>query len=130
MTSDPAPRPAATAASLPRRLLHLEGAALLAAATVAFFLLGGSWWVFLLLLLAPDLGMLGYLAGPRTGALAYDAVHVTAAPLALLGLAALAGPSFLTDLALIWLAHIGMDRAVGYGLKYPSSFRDTHLQRV
>jgi hypothetical protein len=130
MTSNRAPRPAATAASLPRRLLRLEGAALLLAATAAFFVAGGSWWVFALLLLAPDLGMLGYLAGPRTGALVYDAAHVTAAPLALAGLAALAGTSFLTGLALIWLAHIGMDRAVGYGLKYPSGFRDTHLQRV
>jgi hypothetical protein len=130
MTSNRVPRPAALAVSLPRRLLHLEGAALLAAATAAFFVLGGSWWVFPLLLLAPDLAMLGYLAGPRVGAVAYDAAHTTVAPLALFGAAALLGAPLLTGLALIWLAHIGMDRAVGYGLKYPSDFRDTHLQRV
>jgi hypothetical protein len=111
-------------------LLHLEGAALLAAATAAFFVLGGTWWVFLLLLFAPDLGMLGYLAGPRTGAQVYDAVHTTVAPLALLGLSLLAGAPFVTGLALIWLAHIGMDRAVGYGLKYATGFHDNHLKRV
>jgi hypothetical protein len=130
MTSDPVSRPAATPASFPRQLLHLEGAALLAAATVAFFVLGGTWWVFLLLLLAPDLGMLGYLAGPKAGAWGYDAVHTTVAPLALLGLSVWAGAPFVTSLALIWLAHIGMDRAVGYGLKYATSFHDNHLQRV
>lgn len=130
MTHGAATRPDATTVSTPRLLLHLEGAALFVAATVAFFVLGGTWWVFLLLLLVPDLGMLGYLAGPGRGARTYDAVHTTVAPLALLGLSLVAGTPFVTGLALIWLAHIGMDRAVGYGLKYATSFHDNHMQRV
>jgi hypothetical protein len=32
--------------------------------------------------------------------------------------------------ALIWAAHIGMDRALGYGLKETSGFTRTHLGRV
>ena len=111
----------------PLLLLRAEGLAALAGATLAYGALGGSWWLYGGLLLAPDLAMLGYLAGPRWGAAAYNAAHTTLAPLAL-GLAAwLAGSSLLGGLALIWAAHIGMDRAVGYGLKYASGFKATHL---
>ena len=130
MTSGSPSRPDGPTVSTPKLLLHVEGAALFAAATIAFFALDGTWWVFLLLLLAPDLGMLGYVKGPGVGANVYDAVHTTVAPLGLLGLSVLAGTPFVTGLALIWLAHIGMDRAVGYGLKYATSFHDNHLQRV
>ena len=115
--------------TLPRILLHLEGAAVLALATAAFFAFSHPWWLFLLLLLAPDLSLLGYLAGPRVGAVAYNAVHTMIAPLVLLGVGWWLGDgaSMVVAVALVWLAHIGMDRMVGYGLKYPDSDKRTHF---
>ena len=117
---------------MPRLLLHLEGAALFVAATAAWFVQGGSLTRFLLLLPLPDLLMLGYLAGGRVGALAYNAGHTTVVPLTLLlvllvrdGLAP--DPSGLAMACLPWLAHIGFDRLCGFGLKYSGGFRHTHL---
>jgi Domain of unknown function (DUF4260) len=115
---------------LPRVLLRVEGVAIFAAAVAVYFHEGFAWWLLLLLALAPDLSMAGYLAGPRVGALAYDAAHTLTAPLALGAVGVLGDSETAVQLALIWLAHIGADRALGYGLKYPSGFRDTHLQRV
>jgi len=73
---------------------------------------------------------MAYLAGRRAGAAAYDAVHTTLFPLALGTVGVIGGEDVAIQLALIWLAHIGADRALGYGLKYPSGARDTHLGRV
>jgi hypothetical protein len=114
----------------PRLLLHLEGAAVAAAATVLYFDGGHPWWLFLALALAPDLSMVGYAAGPVAGAAAYDAVHTYVLPVALAVVGVLAGVDGLLAVALVWIAHIGVDRALGYGLKYPSGFKDTHLQKV
>ena len=118
--------------SLTRILLHLEGAAVLALATAAFFAFGHPWWLFLLLLLAPDLSLLGYLAGPRVGAAAYNAVHTMLGPLVLLGVGWWlgGGASMAVAVALVWLAHIGMDRMVGYGLKYPDSAKRSHFDQL
>jgi hypothetical protein len=111
-------------------LLRIEGLLLFGAA-IALYVDGGfSGLAFALLILTPDLAMLGYLAGPRAGAIAYDIAHFEALPLALGAVGVLADSSVAVQLALIWLAHIGIDRALGYGLKYESGFKDTHLQRV
>lgn len=112
-----------------RLWLRAEGVALLAAATALFAMTGGDWWLFALLFLAPDLAMLGYLRNERTGAALYNAAHSTFGPLALAGLSMSTMPEAL-PLALIWLAHVGFDRALGYGLKYGSGFGDTHLGRI
>ena len=101
-----------------------------AAATALYFHEDYAWWLYLLLVLAPDLSMLGYLAGPRVGAIAYNTAHTFALPVALGAVGVLADAGDLVAVTLIWIAHIGVDRALGYGLKYPSSFKDTHLQRV
>jgi Domain of unknown function (DUF4260) len=115
---------------LPRVLLRIEGAALFIGAVVLYFHADSPWWLLLVLALAPDFSMLGYLAGPRVGAAAYDSVHTTLIPIAL-GVAGMLAESDTTvQIALIWLAHIGADRALGYGLKYPTHFKDTHLQRI
>ncbi|MFC7228421.1 DUF4260 domain-containing protein [Salinirubellus salinus] len=114
----------------PATLLRLEGVAAFAAATAAYYLLGGPLWLYLLLALAPDLSMLGYVAGPRVGSAAYNAAHTYVAPLALGALALWVGTDLLVLAALVWAAHVGVDRAVGYGLKYPTGFGDTHLGRV
>ena len=115
---------------LPRLLLHVEGLALLVGALVLYFDTGFGWLLLVVLLLVPDLSMLGYLAGPRVGAAAYDAAHTTIVPIALGVARALADADTPVQLALVWLAHIGADRLLGYGLKYPTRFDDTHLQRL
>jgi Domain of unknown function (DUF4260) len=115
---------------LPRALLHVEGLAVLGAALALYFDAGYGWVLLVVLILAPDLSMLGYLAGPRAGAVAYDAAHTYVAPVALAAAGVLADSELPIRLGLIWLAHIGADRLLGYGLKYPTRFGDTHLQRV
>lgn len=113
-----------------RILLHLEGAALAIACMVFYSYFEGSWWMFAILLLAPDLSVLGYLLGPRAGAAAYNVAHAAILPM-LLGIVGMVMPSALAmHLALIWSAHIGIDRALGYGLKYDAGFRFTHLGRI
>jgi hypothetical protein len=115
---------------LPAVFLRIEGAALLLAAVILYFHADYQWWLFLVLLLAPDLGAVGYLLGPRIGAAVYDTAHFEALPIALAVVGVLNDSDACLKIALIWFAHIGMDRAVGYGLKYPTGFKDTHLQRV
>jgi len=113
-----------------RALLRAEGAVELVAVVVLYQRWGVSWWLFGGLFLAPDLGFLGYLRGPRVGAATYNALHAMVAPV-LLGLVALAaGWSAGVAVALVWAAHIQFDRALGYGLKYASGFGDTHLGRI
>jgi hypothetical protein len=114
----------------PRLLLRLEGLALFGAALAVYLEQDYNLWLALVLILAPDLGLLGYLAGPRIGAYAYDSLHTTIVPLALGGAAFVGDWTLGIEIALIWLAHIGVDRAVGYGLKYAAAPKPTHLQRV
>jgi Domain of unknown function (DUF4260) len=115
---------------LPATLLRIEGAAFFAASIVTYALLGQSWLLFAVLILVPDISMLGYFAGSRVGAYAYNAAHITAWPLALVIAGYLSSTPLAIAVGLIWLAHIGMDRALGYGLKFASDFRDTHLGRI
>jgi Domain of unknown function (DUF4260) len=113
-----------------RALLRLEGLTLFAGMVLLYAVWDGSWWVFALLFLAPDLSFLAYLAGPRAGAMVYNVAHSYMAPMALM----VAGFGFAAPLvlsiAMIWLAHIGFDRALGYGLKYAAGFGFTHLRRI
>jgi len=114
----------------PKTLLRLEGLALAAAATAVYFHEDYSGWLFVALILAPDLSFAGYAAGPRIGAMIYNVAHTTIGSLALGAVCLLKGGGVPVELALIWLAHIGADRLLGYGLKYPTAFKDTHLGRV
>jgi hypothetical protein len=108
--------------------LRVEGVALFLAATALYWHTSGAWWVFVVLLLAPDITALGYLGGPRLGALTYNLGHTTVGPVALFtGALLFAWPALTMQLALIWLAHIGIDRALAYGLKLPTGFKQTHL---
>ncbi len=113
-----------------RALLRAEGFCELLVLLALYGRLGGSWWLFGALFLAPDIGFLGYLAGPRAGAAAYNALHVVLAPAALGLIAWAVGWPLGVSLALIWAAHIQFDRALGYGLKFLTGFGDTHLGRV
>ena len=114
----------------PRILLRLEGLTLLAVMTLLYAVWGVSWWIYAVLFLAPDLSFVGYLAGPRVGALVYNAAHSYMAPTALLVAGILFWPPLALSIAIIWLAHIGFDRALGYGLKYSAGFTFTHLGRI
>jgi hypothetical protein len=86
--------------------------------------------LFLALILAPDLAMLGYLINIRAGSVIYNTVHFYAVPAILTAIALAFNVPTLLLIAFIWFAHIGMDRVAGYGLKYPTEFKDTHMQRV
>lgn len=115
-----------------RTWLRLEGLLVLVVAVLLFRRAEYSWTLFAVLFLVPDAGFLGYIAGPRVGAAVYNALHSLVGPLLLAaGSMLAAGPAAApTAVALIWSAHIGFDRLVGYGLKYPSGFGDTHLGRI
>ena len=110
-------------------LRRWEGAALAAVAVLLFAQTSGNWGLFFALLLLPDLGMLGYLAGPRVGARTYNACHTYLVPVALGLVGYLVAAPLLTAVCAIWVAHIGLDRAIGYGLKHDTGFKDTHLSR-
>lgn len=92
--------------------------------------MGGHPLWLLLLLLAPDLSMVGYLSGPRVGAITYNAVHNLVVALAVLGIGWFVPVAPRALAGAILLAHVGMDRSLGYGLKLPTDFRDTHLGRI
>ena len=113
-----------------RRWLRLEGGAILVLALLLYARSGGPWTTFLLLFLVPDLSILAYAIGPRVGAALYNAAHSYVGPLLLYAVAVDFGMAGEGSASLIWLGHIGLDRALGLGLKYPSAFRDTHLGRI
>jgi hypothetical protein len=111
-----------------RRWLRLEGLIVFLSALYLHGLEGGSWLLFAVLFFAPDVCFAAYLAGPRLGAAVYNLAHSYVGPL-VLAVALLAIGAELA-LPLVWVAHLGFDRALGYGLKYSSGFGDTHLGRI
>lgn len=117
--------------SMPAVFLRLEGLAVIGAA-IALYVDGDySLWPLLVFFLTPDLSFLAYLAGPRMGAFVYNLAHTYVFPVALGAGCLLAGGAALpVQIALVWAAHIGGDRFLGYGLKYTSAFKDTHLGRI
>jgi hypothetical protein len=114
----------------PAWLLRIEETALLVVAVLLYAHLHFSWVLFAVLFLAPDLFMLGYLANPRLGSALYNLGHFIFVPLALFGVAAATQQPVVAAIAIIWFSHIAFDRMLGYGLKYPAHFKDTHLQRI
>jgi hypothetical protein len=114
----------------PVLLQQLEGLTLFAAGLYAWFALGGSWWLLLLLIFAPDASMLGYVVNPKTGAAVYNLVHSYLLPAVALALGLWLSVPVLTLAGVLVLAHIGLDRMMGYGLKLGSGFKDTHLGTI
>lgn len=113
-----------------RGLLRLEGLGLLLLTAHLYGYRDQGWLLWILLFLAPDLSLLGYLGGQRLGSRLYNAVHTYVAPMVLAGVGTLAFQPLLVSLSLIWGAHIGLDRALGLGLKLPGGFAHTHLGTV
>lgn len=114
----------------PVLLQRLEGLVLLVTAVLAFADTGASWWWFAGLLLVPDVSMIGYVSSPSLGAITYNIGHTLVGPALLFGWYWLGGTVAVLVVACIWLAHIGMDRLFGYGLKYPDAFTHTHLGTI
>lgn len=112
-----------------KAMLQFEGLALLLAALLAYAQFGIGWKWFAIFFLAPDLSFFFFLFGPRIGAIAYNTVHSTIGPIVVLIAAYFALAPLLPSIGLIWIAHIGFDRALGFGLKYATGFGDTHLGR-
>jgi hypothetical protein len=113
-----------------RTLTRLEELSLGLLAFYLFISLHFAWWSFFLLLLVPDISMLGYLFGPRPGAIVYDFVHHRAVSVVLFMLGALLHVAWLQAAALILFGHSSLDRVLGYGLKYADSFQHTHLGMI
>jgi Domain of unknown function (DUF4260) len=113
-----------------RTLLRLEGLTLFAGMTLLYAVWGGAWWVYFILFLVPDISFAAYLAGPRIGAVIYNAAHSYMVPMILMVTGFGTASPLTLSIAMIWLAHIGIDRALGYGLKYRAGFGYTHLGRL
>jgi len=111
-------------------LLRLEGLTLFIGMTLLYAIWGGSWWIYVFVFLAPDLSFIAYLADSRTGAIVYNAAHSYMAPMVLMITGFATEAPLLLSIAMIWLAHIGFDRTLGYGLKYSAGFGFTHLGRI
>ena len=111
-------------------VLRLEGLTLFIGMTLLYAAWGGSWLLYVLLFLVPDLSFLAYLSDSRFGAMVYNAAHSYMAPVTLMTLGFGFASPLTLSIALIWLAHIGFDRTLGYGLKYSAGFGFTHLGRI
>jgi Domain of unknown function (DUF4260) len=117
--------------SLPAGFLRLESLVVLVAAVALYFDGDYAAWAFFVFFLAPDLTIAAYLAGPRIGAVVYNLGHTYAWPVGIAAACLLSGEAGLpVQIALIWAAHIAIDRVLGFGLKYPTAFQDTHLNRI
>lgn len=110
-----------------RVLLRLEGLCIFVASVLAYAKFGSGWDTFAWFFFAPDLAFVGYLAGPKAGAIAYNTTHSVAGALAVLVIGVLGSAPVAVTAGIIWAAHIGFDRALGYGLKYSTGFKFTHL---
>jgi hypothetical protein len=113
-----------------RAWLRLEGLAAFIGGLALFGAVGGNWLLFVPLILLPDLSAAGYLAGQRVGTFTYNLAHNWVPGIAVLGLGAWLSSAALLIAAAILIGHVGMDRAVGYGLKLPGGFHETHLGRM
>lgn len=113
-----------------RTLLRIEGLVLFLGMTLLYAAWDGSWWIYALLFFVPDLSFAGYLISPAAGAFAYNLMHSYMLPVTLSVIGFGFASPLLLSIALIWLAHIGIDRALGYGLKYNAGFGYTHLGRI
>ena len=113
-----------------KNLLKLEELAEMLTATIVFAHLPYAWWWLPALFLVPDLSMLGYLASPRVGAFAYNLLHHKALALGLGVAGWLLGQPLLLLAGTVLLFHSALDRMLGYGLKYSTGFKDTHLGTI
>ena len=110
-----------------KNLIKLEEAFMFGLSIFLFSKLDYAWWWYPVLIFAPDLSMLGYIFNTRLGAVTYNFIHHKALGIGLFILGVVLADQFLQLTGLILFGHSSMDRALGYGLKYPDSFQNTHL---
>lgn len=113
-----------------RNLLKIEEAAMFAFGVYLLWGFALPWWLLLILLFTPDLGAVGYLAGPRFGALTYNVLHHKAVALALFIMGMVSANDFFQIAGMVIFSHSSFDRVLGFGLKYPDSFSNTHLGAI
>ena len=113
-----------------RVLLRVEALCVLAISVLAYAKFGSGWVVFALFFFAPDLSFFAYRAGPKVGAVTYNIAHSLIGAIVLLATGMLLSAPVAITAGIIWAAHIGFDRALGYGLKYSAGFEFTHLGRI
>lgn len=113
-----------------RIVLRIEGFCVVVAASVAYSEFGLGWSTFALFFFVPDISLLAYIAGPKIGAVSYNLAHSYSGALACLAAAFVFPAPTVLAAGLIWCAHIGFDRTLGYGLKYSDGFSFTHLGRI
>ncbi len=130
MTTIPSEAAAGETTGGVRTLLRIEGVTLFVGMTLLYGVWGGSWWIYAALFFVPDLSFLAYLAGPRAGAAFYNAMHTYMLPLILSFVGFGMALPLTLSISMIWMAHIGIDRALGLGLKYDAGFGFTHLGRI
>lgn len=111
-------------------ILRFEGLAFLLLSLYFYNQLGGNWLLFFVLLFLPDISMIGYLRDKKIGAALYNLVHNYILATIVIGVGVLMTNNTLILLGLILFAHVGLDRLLGFGLKYPENFKHTHLQKV
>jgi len=111
-------------------VLRVEGLSIFSLALFLYHSLGYSWATFGIYFLVPDISLIGYLVNNKFGAIAYNCSHAIIGACLVLALSVSLGSELLQIVGLIWLAHIGFDRALGYGLKYSQGFGYTHLGTI
>ena len=110
--------------------LRLEAMAVFVAGLLVWIAMNGGWPKFALGFLLPDLALLAYLVGPRAGAAVYNLTHSYVIPAVLAVIGASLDQTSLLLAGALWTSHIGFDRMLGLGLKYPTGFADTHLGQL
>lgn len=110
--------------------LKLEELAMFGLGIVAFNQLEFAWWWFLVLILTPDIGMLGYLVNSKIGALAYNVFHHKGLAVLVYFMGLYFANDILQLMGVILFSHASLDRIFGYGLKYRTSFNDSHLKLI
>ncbi|WZY00039.1 DUF4260 domain-containing protein [Bacillus sp. FSL W7-1360] len=113
-----------------KRIIQLEGLAVFLLAVGLYFYIGGAWWFLLVLALAPDISMVAYMYNQKVGSIVYNLFHTYVVPVMLIAIGVWLEQQLLLEIGLIWGAHIGMDRFCGFGLKYDTQFKDTHIDRM
>lgn len=111
--------------------LRIESAVIFVFATLIYFFAAlGPWWLYVALIFAPDIFMLGYIINPKFGSFTYNLFHIYFWSLALIIVGLFTDNLWLIWSGFVWMAHIGIDRAIGYGLKYEDGFKITHMQKL
>lgn len=110
-----------------KNILKIEEFTMFAISVYALFFLKAEWWCYLLLLLGPDISMIGYLVGNKTGAVIYNLFHHKGIAVGIFLAGLITSNSALQIAAIILFGHSSMDRMFGYGLKLFEGFKFTHL---